>query len=205
MKIKLLFGVAAVAAVMAQAVCANAAYDQTGNSYTAENEAGYKTVIIVKGTSTTATTEDDLYYIDQNTSGFAASAQFFMKDNPTAGTYTMYMGGGSGDIRVEEFKVTAASGSTDVDVPMGKGTAALNEDGSYNISFTVNYTGGNTPSSIKVTGIKGTESTYIYYINSWPIISGNGSTSYAVQIDNVPAAYRDSISVSLSNRTQTSE
>lgn len=66
------------------------------------------TVLIAKKTGTTMKKED-IVYVKQNDSGFSATTEFFLRQSPDAGFYTIMLGNSSGTPKSADFVIGDAS------------------------------------------------------------------------------------------------
>lgn len=98
------FLVSTAAFMMAAAVSTTAfagTYDPEKNEVSVDGT-GYKTVIITEKNNISK-----IVYVNQAKSDFGASAEFMLKSEPTAGFYTIMLGG-SGDIESQDIYIGSA-------------------------------------------------------------------------------------------------
>lgn len=108
------------------------------------NGTGYKTVLITNNNT------DEIVYVNQAADSFEASANFLLKENPTAGFYTLMLGG-TDDILIEKFFIGSVDDATKEEngaIELTKKFDAVKEtDGTYTLAFA-------TESAEDLTGIR---------------------------------------------------
>lgn len=171
-------------------------YDKTNNSVSDPDAASYKTVLIQNSDNVPV-------YINQAAgSSFGASAEFFLKQSPQEGTYTIKYGDQSGYAMSKTFVVGVdpANAETKLD-SIEDGGSSVNTDGSYNAGF-VAYVGAEMQyrSVILKQNLDGVCMGYdIPFASN---ISGEGMVKVGVQINNIPKDVYDSgVEVYLSTKS----
>lgn len=132
------FLVSTAAFMMAAAVSTTAfagTYDPEKNEVSVDGT-GYKTVIITEKNNISK-----IVYVNQAKSDFGASAEFMLKSEPTAGFYTIMLGG-SGDIESQDIYIgsadkigeyaAGANGAAELTL---KFDAVKEEDKTYTLAF----------------------------------------------------------------------
>lgn len=132
------FLVSTAAFMMAAAVSTTAfagTYDPEKNEVSVDGT-GYKTVIITEKNNISK-----IVYVNQAKSDFGASAEFMLKSEPTAGFYTIMLGG-SGDIESQDIYIgsadkigeyaAGANGAAELTL---KFDAVKEEDETYTLAF----------------------------------------------------------------------
>lgn len=102
---KVLICMAAAATVLSGVTAmASDGYSPTENSVTVTDAAGSKAVLIAKNTGSSMTAED-IVYVGQDVS----ATEFFLKESPAPGVYTIVLGNASGETRRANFVIGDAS------------------------------------------------------------------------------------------------
>lgn len=171
-------------------------YNKTDYSVSDPNAAEYKTVLI-------ADPNDVPVYIDQASgSCFGETAEFFLKESPDRGTYTVRYGTEDGYIESKTFivGVDPANAETKMD-PIQEGGINKNEDGTLNVGFTASVSAEiQYRSVILKQGSNGMCMGYDIAFDS--IISGEGNVLVGIQINNIPKEiYDGGIEVYLSTKS----
>ena len=163
---------------------------------------GYSTVLITK-----ASDEDDIVYIDQSDDAFSGSMTFLLKEDPDVGRYIVRLGSENG-AKTTYFYVGVDS-NNDNDKYMSRLQNEESNNGTYNIGYyaTVSANDYGNLNSLKV-GYKDGETLryggFSLKEGTYPATSGTGDIYLIFQLNDVPAAYKDSAAVYLSQSSVSS-
>lgn len=187
--------------ILGTTAMAEGAYTAGESSYADSVVDGAKTVVIYKGETTDAITDENIYYIDEcNTEGGFSNFRALLKVNTPAGTYQVVT---DDDAKAATFTVTdgeaAVSGATE----MGFLGLEKQEDGTYSVGYSITVEDGFLETST-ITMLLGdtayTTNLFGGNVVRWDIGNGyeassprgvniEGTMKCAIQIDYVDAAY----------------
>lgn len=173
--------------------------DTTNNTVSVTDTGSYQTVMITKADDPT-----NVVYLNQtDNNSFGATADFMLKDDTDYGKYTVQLGNESGATSSVYFYIG-------MDNPNGEDIAMTRvgeeaSKGKYNVGYMAELTTDqyNGVSAIKVVySDSGTTKTGGYRLDDMfdnTYVSGGGGINLLFQINGVATAYKDSITVFLSN------
>lgn len=195
-----------------------------GNEAEVTETDGYNTVIISRVADEADPTDaDNIVYIDEAADVFSGTIDYLIKENPEYGRYRAKLGSKSSGTASMYFYIGIDKPSGDSSAvtmervgeePDPKGEGYWNVGyilevpiSQYNLfnSVKVSYDSGdnyieNEAGDIKTGGYNKVAEMAAPYYKNWPSnISGTGNVKLAFQINHVPAAYKDSITVYMSN------
>ncbi len=156
--------------------------DNTDVDVVTENT--YNTVLI-----TAKEDKDNIVFVDQNDSGFAATVKFLLKEDIADGEYVVKMGSASGAATSMEFRIGEAPKTA---ISMTKAYTYDTKDGKYDAGFT--YEGsleGYSKLVFTATAEKGSDTATFDLPTTF---SGEGITDFAVRVVDIP----DGVEVTLS-------
>lgn len=171
-------------------------YNKTNYSVSDADAAVYKTVLIQDS-------ENIPVYINQATgSSFGNAAEFFLKENPDKGMYTVKYGNEHGYIESKTFVVGVDPANAETKMnPIEDGGIDINEDGSYNVGFLASVSAEmHYRSVILKQNSDGMCMGYDIPFDS--VVSGEGGVNVGIQINNIPKEiYDGGIEVYLSTKS----
>lgn len=154
----------------------------------------YSTVLIKDG-------DDNIVYLNQADDLFTATSDFLLQANPAYGKYTVLLGSSGNQSDSTYLYVGVQQGNDDVRMKRLPNEGAA-DSGKYNIGYYTEVEADDLKdyyNSLKV-GYADNETYGGYDLsNAFDTqVSGGGSLYLIFQLDNVPAAVKDSMTVSLS-------
>lgn len=189
-------------AIAAAAMLGTTAFAEKTATYTdgivTSDATGVKTVLITDAA-------DDVWYVNQAEFGTTLDAVtgFAMKKNAPAGVYTLSLG----YTDVDETAVAVDKATFEIvdklpDLPAtaltGEGAVVDNGNGTHNAAFKVENAVLAGYNSLVFTFAEGENSTSMAYPISEldiPTISGDGTITLAIQLNNIPDKYKDNVSL----------
>ena len=206
-KILLCMSLVMASAFATVAYADTAEYDSTNNSVSALGIEGVKTVLVTKAGEDI--TGDSIYYVDQAENGSTLSVAngFAMKANPEAGTYNLILGFnelGSGTQEAQIIPFTIGEQVAEAfEMKALEGAIRDSEDKkSFDIAFvTEEAVDLSKYTNLSLTyGAEGSEQTVSYPIASLGIDDSIvGSVKLGIQVNNIPAEYKDTIGLAFTN------
>ncbi len=200
---------AALITANASAFAADAAYTVSNDSAAVTGAGSFSTVLINKvevGSENTGATAENTVYLDQALDAYSGAGSFLIKADPDPGKYRVRLGSESGETQELYFYVgLPASGD---DLAMTRLGEERNTDGrTYNVGYSLMVEADEIAdyASVKI-GINANNPSYGGFelkAKNWENISG--SITLIFQLNDVPAAYKDAVSVYLSKTAVTAE
>ena len=175
------------------------------------NTEGYSTVLIAKESDSDTVADNDIVYVNQAddpATGFVDAMVFLLKNNPEIGRYTVTLCKKNGE-QTETYFYVGADSNNDNDIYMKR---LQNEepngdpdesDTTWNIGYyaMVSADDYGDLNSLKVGYKDGATLSYGGFSlkeGTYPATSGDGDIYLIFQLNDVPAAYKDSAAVYLS-------
>lgn len=156
-------------------------YIPGNNKVISTNVSDKYTVMIIKGANANPTDDNIVYVNESDNSPFNASMEFFIKESPSEGIYTIMLGGeNSNDMITETFCIGVGGFAGDIPMQLIAGEdGMLKNEGSTDYGYTATVTGAYNSVIVKY------DSKYVA-INIPTMTSGEGSATMGIQI-NVPS------------------
>lgn len=186
---KLIVSTLAVMCLLGITVMAEGGYTPIEHTYSSNEVDGAKTIMIYKGD----VKEENIYFVDQCSvhGGFSNFTALLKMGDAPAGTYTVYVDG-----ETSTFEISDAEAAFLPNVKMEFLGAAAQDDKYYSVGYGVTAENAFNAASkiIMVLGDKAyaTDMSGDNSIINWnaiPQVEGEGSVSFAIQLDYVGAEY----------------